>query len=112
MLSNIKNDRGKVIIMSRMCRFEQRIINPITDSKFKWMPYICFNTFFGILPHMGPALGALKVKKNVILGKSKMAATATIVRQRKKFRKQKSLVSMSYNWSVPKFLTSDENLKH
>ena len=41
-----------------------------------------------------------------------MAASAHIVHQRKKFRKQKSLVSMSYTWSVPKFLTSDENLKH
>ena len=40
-----------------------------------------------------------------------MAATATIVPQRKKFIKQKSLISMSYTWSVPKFLTSDEYLK-
>ena len=61
---------------------------------------------------MGPALGAPKVEKNMIIGKSKMAATATIVPQRKKFIKQKSLVSMSYTWNVPKFLTSDEYLKH
>ena len=42
---------------------------------------------------MGLTLGVPKVKKG-ILGKSKMAATATIVPQRKKFRKQKKLVSM------------------
>ena len=65
----------------------------IIDLLFKWMPYACFETFFGILPHMGLTLGVPKVKKG-ILGKSKMAATATIVPQRKKFRKQKSLVSM------------------
>ena len=68
--------------------------------------------FWGVLPHRGPTLGAPKVKKNAIIGKSKMATTATIVPQRKKFIKQKSLVSMSYTWSVPKFLTSDEYLKH
>ena len=59
---------------------------------------------------MGPALGAPKLEKNAIIGKSKIAATATIVPQRKKFIKQKSLVSMSYTWSVPTFLTSDQDL--
>ena len=39
-----------------------------------------------------------------------MAASVNIVHQRKKFRKQKSLVSMSCTWNVSKFLTSDQNL--
>ena len=59
---------------------------------------------------MGHELRALKVKKNAFLVKSKMAAIATIVPQRKKFRKQKSLVSMNYTWSVPNFVLSDQNL--
>ena len=33
------------------------------DLLFTWMPYAPFDTFFGILPHMGHALGAPKVKK-------------------------------------------------
>ena len=44
------------------------------------------------------------------LGKSKIATSAHMVHQRKKFRKQKSLVSMSYNCNVPRFLPSDQNL--
>ena len=39
-----------------------------------------------------------------------MADCHHIVHQRKKFRKQKSSVSLSYNWSVPKFLVSGQTL--
>ena len=60
-------------------------------------------------PIWGMRYGPSKSKK-CILGKSKMAASGHRVHQRKKSRKQKSLVSMSYNWSVPKFLPSDQNL--
>ena len=70
-----------------------------------------WNPFWDPTPYGAHTRGPLS-QKNVIFGKSKMAATATIVPQRKKFIKQKSLVSMSYTCSVPKFLTSDENLKH
>ena len=40
-----------------------------------------------------------------------MAATGHTVGLRKKFRKQKSSVSMSYPWNGAKFLTSDQNLR-
>jgi len=39
------------------------------------MPYVCLNTFSGILPPIGPALGAPLVE-NAIYGKSKMATSA------------------------------------
>ena len=39
-----------------------------------------------------------------------MAATDQIVHLTKKFRKQKSSVSLSYSWNGPKFLTLDQNL--
>ena len=84
----------------------------IIDLLFKWMPYACFDTFFWILPHMGPATGTPRVKTQAILGNSKMSATATLVHQRKKLRKQNSLMSMSYTCIVPKCLTSVESLKH
>ena len=84
----------------------------IINLLFKWMPYVHFDTFFGILPHMGPMLGAPKVEKKWIFRKSKMAASAHIVHQRKKFRKQKSLVSLSYTWSVQNILPSDQHLGH
>ena len=74
------------------------------------MPYICFDTFFGILTHVGHVFGAPKVQKNAILGKYKMVTSVYIVHLRKKFIKQKSLVLMSYTFSEPKFLTSDKNL--
>ena len=35
----------------------------IIDLLIKWMFYICYKPFSGILPHMGPALGAPKVEK-------------------------------------------------
>ena len=54
---------------------------------------------------MGP-----QSQKKAFLGKSKIAASGHRVHQRKKSRKQKSLVSMSYNWNVPKFLPSGQNL--
>ena len=40
-----------------------------------------------------------------------MAATDQIVHLTKKFRKQKSSVSLSYPWNGPKFLTLDQNLR-
>ena len=40
-----------------------------------------------------------------------MATTGHTVGLRKKFRKQKSSVSMSYPWNGAKFLTSDQNLR-
>ena len=40
-----------------------------------------------------------------------MAATDQIVHLTKKFRKQKSSVSLSYRWNGPKFLTLDQNLR-
>ena len=33
------------------------------DLLFKWMPYAGFNTYLGIIPHMGLSLGAPKVQK-------------------------------------------------
>ena len=50
-------------------------------------------------------------QKNLIFGKYKMAATDQIVHLTKKFRKQKSSVSLSYPWNGPKFLTLDQNLR-
>ena len=47
-------------------RFTQNftlVSNYIIDLLFKWMLYVHFDTFFGILPHMGPVLGAPKVEK-------------------------------------------------
>ena len=58
---------------------------------------------------MGPALGAPKVGKCNFLN-SKMADCNHIVHWRKNFRKQKSSVSLSFSWSVPKFLVSDQTL--
>ena len=61
----------------------------------------------------GPILGMRywpSKSKKCIFGKSKIAASGHRVHQRNKSRKQKSLVSMSYNLSVPKFLPSDQNL--
>ena len=43
----------------------------VIDWFLKYMLYVSFYTFFGILPDMGPKLGALKVKKITILAKSK-----------------------------------------
>ena len=40
-----------------------------------------------------------------------MAATDQILHLTKKFRKQKSSVSLSYPWNGPKFLTLDQNLR-
>ena len=50
-------------------------------------------------------------QKNLIFEKSKMVATDQIVHLTKKFRKQKSSVSLSYPWNGPKFLTLDQNLR-
>ena len=57
-----------------------------------------------IIPYMEPLQGAPKVQKLFFLAKFKMANGDHIVHQRKKFRKQKRLVSMSY--------TSDQNLAY
>ena len=35
----------------------------IIEKLFKWMHYVPFDTFIGILPHIGHVLGAPKVKK-------------------------------------------------
>ena len=43
--------------------------------------------------------------KSTFLAKSKTATRAHIVHQRKKLRKQKSLLSMSYNWSGKTLVT-------
>ena len=40
-----------------------------------------------------------------------MAATDQIVHLTKKFRKQKSSVSLTYPWNGPTFLTLDQNLR-
>ena len=41
-----------------------------------------------------------------------MTASAHIVHKRKKFKKQKCLVSLGYTWNVLKFLLSDQHLGH
>merc|ERR1712081_67200 len=54
-------------------------------------------------------LGAPKVGINKFW-EIKMADRDHIAHQRIKFRKQKSSVSLSYNWNVPKFLVSGQTL--
>ena len=58
---------------------------------------------------MGPVLGAPKVEK-CNFWEIQMADCDHIVHQRKKFRKQKSSVLLSYNWNVPKFVVSHQAL--
>ena len=73
-----------------------------------------FGTSLVFVPSLGPKLWAIKVGswwKNVILGKYKMGATDQIVYLPKKFRKQKSSVSLTYPWNGPTFLTLDQNLR-
>ena len=43
----------------------------IIDLLFILMPYVCFNTFFGILAHMGPKLGVPKLRKMQFLRNTK-----------------------------------------
>ena len=40
-----------------------KVLDYIIVLLFIWIPWVCFDTFFGILPHMGPMLGAPKVEK-------------------------------------------------
>ena len=47
-----------------------------------------------------------------LLKKYEIATRANMMHHRKKFGKPKSLEFLSYNWSVSKFLTSDQNLVH
>ena len=47
------------------------------------MPFISFDTFFGILPHMESMIGGSKIRKKAIKRKSKMADSAHIVPEKK-----------------------------
>ena len=93
-------------------RFTQNftlVSNYIIDLLFKWIPYVGFDTFFG--GFWCPCQGPLNLKK-CNFGKIENGRQCPCSASKKKVLKQKSLVSMSYNWSVSKFLPSDQNLVH
>ena len=64
-------------------------------------------------PSWVPSYGLSKLEhvKMQILGKYKMAATGHTVGLRKKFKKQKSSVWMSYPWNGAKFFSPEQNLR-
>ena len=81
---------------------------------FNWLYPSHFGTSLVFVPSLGPKLWAIKVGswwKNVVLGKYKMGPTDQIVYLPKKFRKQKSSVSLTYPWNGPTFFTLDQNLR-